>query len=402
MITQTVLALALTLLLQANVYADFLFTLTPVGPAGTSSAGVALNNNGQATGTYDSGSGITNSFFWDGVASTAIPSSGAGSTLARDISSNGTVVGRGSGQPFRWDATNGMTFLGPANGEANGINSNGDVIGTRNLGAADRTNLWSPSNALTSPYPTTNSRGVVINDNGQFAGTTSNGTLGYYSPSASSARVDLGTFLPTDMTNDRVLSGSVGTDAGLFTFDTNSLVTIGKLSPTDSFASALGLNNSLTAVGVSQGTGGFIYDSTFGMRGLTGLLDSQFAGWTILSASDINDPGMIIATGRFNGVDQAVLLTPMTAVPEPSIVGDSVKAIAIVHGWAAEAIVGLCAENDECPVREGASTELTLEEADAETVEKASDTLEHLLQAGQFSSGSKLRAEKALSKLRAN
>jgi hypothetical protein len=211
-----------------------------------------------------------------------------------------------------------MTFLGPANGEATGINSNGDVIGTRNLGSSDRTNLWSPSGTLTNPYPTVNSRGAVINDNGQFAGTTNNGTVGYYSPGGASPRTSLGAFLPTDMTNDRVLSGSVGTDAGILTFDTNSLANIGKLSPTVAFASALGLNNSLTAVGVSQGSDAFIWDSTLSMRSLTELLDSQFAGWTILSASDINDNGMIIATGRFNGVDQAVLLTNITAVPEPS------------------------------------------------------------------------------------
>jgi hypothetical protein len=400
-LTQTILALGLIFLLEGKVYADFLFTLTQIGPAGTPSAGVALNNSGQATGTYDSGAGTTNSFFWDGTASTAIPSSGAGDTFARDISSNGTVVGRGSGQPFRWDSTNGMTFLGPANGEANGINSNGDVIGTRNLGSSDRTNLWSPSGGLTNPYPTVNSRGVAINDNGQFAGTTNNGTLGYYSPGATSPRTSLGTFLPTDITNSRVLSGSVGTDAGILTFDTNNLTNIGKLSPTDSFASALGINNSLTAVGFSEGSGAFIYDSTLGMRRLTGLLDSRFAGWTILSASDINDPGMIIATGRFNGVNQAVLLTPMTAVPEPSF-GDLLEGISVVHGWVAEAIVGLCAENDECPVRESAPAGLTLEEADSELVEKVSNTLEELLRSNQFSSGSKLRAEKALRKLRAN
>jgi hypothetical protein len=318
MFKKIILFLLAVALSDSIVFADYVFSLVVIGPAGTSSAGVALNNSGQATGTFDSGGGITNSFFWDGLTSTAIPSSGAGSTLARDVSSNGTVVGSGNSQPIRWDSTNGITVLGPAYGEANGINSSGAVIGTRELGSADRTNLWSPSNALTSPYPTANSRGVAINDNGNFVGTTAGGTVGYYSPSSASPRVSLGTFLPTDMTNDRVLSGSLGSDAAILTIDTNSLVNIGKLFPSDTFASALGLNNSLTAVGVSQGSGAFIYDSTFGMRGLTGLLDSQFAGWTILSASDINDNGMIVATGRFNGVDQAVLLTNITAVPEPS------------------------------------------------------------------------------------
>jgi hypothetical protein len=317
MLKKIVLSLFVIALTASNLFADYVFSLRVIGPAGTSSAGVALNNSGQATGTYDSGAGITNSFFWDGLASTAIPSSGTGSTIARDISSNGTVVGRGTGQPFRWDSTNGMTFLGPANGEANGINANGDVIGTRNLGAADRTNLWSPSNGLTSPYPTANTRGVAINDSGEFAGTVNNFSGGYFSTSAASPRVSLGFFLPTDLTNDRVMSGSLGTDAAILTFDTNSLVNIGKLSPTDTSASALGINNSLTAVGVSQGTGAFIYDSALGMRSLTGLLDPQFSAWTILSASDINDNGVIIATARFNGLDQAVLLTNITAVPEP-------------------------------------------------------------------------------------
>ena len=51
------------------------------------------------------------------------------------------------------------------------------------------------------------------------------------------------------------------------------------------------------------------------MLDLESLLDASGQGWTLHFAHDINDRGQIVATGIFNDVPQAVLLTP---VPEPA------------------------------------------------------------------------------------
>ncbi len=48
------------------------------------------------------------------------------------------------------------------------------------------------------------------------------------------------------------------------------------------------------------------------MQSLVSLVAAP--GWTIISASDVNDNGQILAEGQFGGVDHAVILN---TVPEP-------------------------------------------------------------------------------------
>ena len=159
---RTAVCLLALVLIDGRAFGDLSYTLTPIGPAGAqSSSGVALNNSGQATGTFTLDGLITESFFWNGVSVSVIPSSG-GNTIAKDISPSGEVVGRATNRPFRYDTTNGMSLIGPSEGEATGTNANGEVIGNRNLGNANRTNVWSPSNVVTSPANSKGSATILI------------------------------------------------------------------------------------------------------------------------------------------------------------------------------------------------------------------------------------------------
>jgi Bacterial Ig-like domain/Protein of unknown function (DUF3466) len=96
---------------------------------------------------------------------------------------------------------------------------------------------------------------------------------------------------------------------------------------------AYGINDSDKVVGLSgigdgfhhwvSGSGpayGFIYDSTNGMKDLNSLIPAD-SGWTISSATAINNNGQIAANGYKEGGGQhALLLTPTSSDPPP---GDS-------------------------------------------------------------------------------
>lgn len=309
------LALMLTL---SPVHASLVYSLTDLGTlGGDSSYGLAINDLGHGVGwsTIPAGGASVRPFIWTpGGGMQGLGSSSAG--IATDINNNGHVVGQSGSRPFRWTESTGLVLIDSAVGIANGLNDNNEVIGWRRLAGADRTLYWSATNAITNPYPVTNSQGRAINNLGQYVGTTAGGTLGYFAASTAVARTSLGTFIPTDINDSRMIVGSVGDMAHLLDFDLGVLTPLGKLNPTDTFSRALGINEAGTIVGVSQGTGAFIYDSNLGgLQDLTSLLHSDFAGWTILAAEDINNKNQIIGVGTFGGQQRAVILT---VVPEPS------------------------------------------------------------------------------------
>jgi hypothetical protein len=178
---------------------------------------------------------------------------------------------------------------------------------------------WSTSDVAGNPYPAADLRGIAINDAGEFIATNTSGSGGFFSAgSGPTTLLGSGIFVPTDMNNSRFITGSVSGIASVLDFDTNTTYTLGKLNPTDTFSRALGVSPNGTVVGVSQGTGGFIADSSLtSIQSLTSLLNSNYSGWTILTAEDVNSAGQIIGVGQLNGVSHAVILNP---VPEPATI----------------------------------------------------------------------------------
>ncbi len=312
--------------LQTPALAAQFYTVTDLGTlGGASSFGAALNDNGHAVGYSLDANGDTRAFYWTpggGMQNLGIV--GTGSSRALDINNNDHVVGQTGGKAFRWTSETGMVLIDSANnGSANGLNNSDVAIGSRNVAATQRTIRWSSTNTAANPFPLSNTAGAAINDLGQFVGTSAWGISGYYSNGTTNT--SLGAFLPTDLNGDREIVGSVGGVAALLDFDTNMTTLLGKLSPGDLSSNALGINESGTIVGVSGASGAFIADSTLSLTSLTSLLDTGFAGWSILTATDINNAGQIIGVGRFNGVDHAVILN---LVPEPNAVVTAIFALA--------------------------------------------------------------------------
>jgi len=292
------------------------YIVTDLGTlGGTSSYGTAINDAGHAVGYSTLAGGQTRAFIWTpGGGMQNLGALGSGDSQALDINNNDNVVGVTSNQAFRWTSPGGMILLDSANnGKASGLNNSDAAIGERNLTSVDRTIKWDGSNTLSSPFPLSNSRGAALNDLGQLV--VQSGSAGAYNNGVNSTLTPL-PLIPTDLNNSRFITGSTGEIASVLDFDSNVFTSLGKLSPTDSFSNALGINAAGTIVGVSQGSGGFVADATYtSIISLTSLLDTGFAGWTILSADDVNSAGQIIGVGQFNGVTHAVILTP---VPEPT------------------------------------------------------------------------------------
>lgn len=307
---------AMAIAFPTGAVAATAYTVTDLGTlGGASSYGTAINDAGKAVGYSTLAGGETRAFIWTvGGGMQNIGALGAGDSYAYDINNNDNVVGQTTFQAFRWTSPSGMVLIDSANvGSANDVNESNAAVGERNFGGHDKTVKWNPSNAPTQLFGALNAKGVAMNDLGQLVLTTPSG--GRYNDGIDFFSTAIG-LIPTDINNSRFITGSTAGIASVLDLDNNILTPLGKLNPTDSFSTALGINSAGTIVGVSQGTGGFIADSKLTtITSLTSLLAESFAGWTILTAEDINSSGQIVGVGEFNGVSHAVILTP---VPEPS------------------------------------------------------------------------------------
>jgi hypothetical protein len=310
----------IVLLAPAPARAATTYLLTDLGTlGGTSSYGTAIGEDGAATGYSDILGGGTRGFYWTiGGGMQSLGVIGGGDSRGLDINGD-NIVGQTSGQAFRWTPGTGMVLIDSANqGSANDLNASNEAVGYRVTGAASRLRTWTAADVAGNPYPASDLRGVAVNDLGQFVATTTSGATGIYSPGSGSL-TNLGGFIPTDIDNNRFITGSVGGIAAVLDFDTNTTHMLGKLNPTDTFSRALGISPTGSVFGVSQGSGAFIADASYtSITSLTSLLDPIFSGWTVLTAEDANSSGQIIGVGQFNGVSHAVILTP---VPEPGAFG---------------------------------------------------------------------------------
>jgi probable HAF family extracellular repeat protein len=92
---------------------------------------------------------------------------------------------------------------------------------------------------------------------------------------------------------------------------------LGDLLGGTDYSNAYGINSGGQVVGQSiaaTGERAFLWSSSSGMLNLNDYLDASGSGWTLGSATAINDAGQIVGKGTHNGITHAYLLTP---VPEP-------------------------------------------------------------------------------------
>jgi probable HAF family extracellular repeat protein len=359
--TQTYTGLVIlvsAIMLAGTAGAAPMYSLTDLGHfGGGTSFAVAINDAGLITGYSDTET-ARHAFVWDPVSRqmTDIGFLGTGDySVGVDINGSGIVAGYSSpfseDHAFVWDpATGTMTDLGALgtglDSHADGINASGFVTGYSHNGdtlpgggRVYRAFLWDPVTEEMTDIGTLGtglySNGASINDSGQVAGHSDNGTERHafvWDP-ATNEMTDLGTLEGGDDSYSHeinALGQVVGTsntysDYHGFLWDpaTEEMMDLGCLGTGD-YSVAMDINDYGLVAGMSY-TGSdyhaFIWDSVDGMQDLNDLLDASGEGWTLYQARQLNNDGWIVGAGLYEGQERAFLLTPDTApIPEPATI----------------------------------------------------------------------------------
>jgi probable HAF family extracellular repeat protein len=261
---------------------------------------------------------------------------GGSTCTATGINASGQVVGyaddaSGGGKAFLYQ--NGtMTSLGTLPGDiystAWGINASGQVVGVSGY-FTDHAFLYS-NGAMTDLSALTGVYGCAraINDSGEAVGLAEltgniNGVVHAFNFTTGT---DLGTLGGTSSAAYGInASGQVVGYAAIasgvwhpFLYSNGQMTDLGTLGPSWSNGQAFGINTARQIVGYEEIANtatehAFLYSG--GQMIDLNMLISPTSGWTLQSASSINDSGQIVGIGTTpTGHVEAFLLTP---VPEP-------------------------------------------------------------------------------------
>lgn len=265
------------------------------------------------------------------------------------VSFDGSVVvgastsgGFGS-HAFRWTAGSGMVDLGTLPGGqtsgAHGTNRDGSVVvgtgGTESGGLAFR---WTASGGMISLGVVPSGRNSVAEDvsdsgavvvgsyqitTGQSRAFRWDENTGMVSLETLSGGENGDSLAAAISGNGNVIVGTslsiLGSQAFRWTASTG-MVGLGILSGTSSSSALAADSDGSTIVGMSDQRA-FLWDATFGMQDLQGLLATEYglssalSDWQLTAATGISDDGLTISGyGQHNGVAEAWIAT----IPEPS------------------------------------------------------------------------------------
>jgi len=267
---------------------------------GTTSVASGINNAGQITGTSDVTGGQDHAFYYNGTMHDLSVLSGGTFSQGQAINNSGLAVGFSQmtgGLLQSVSSSNGgaltnlnITLTGGNQSEAMGVNASGQVVGEA-----------------------TNSSGQFVAFSKSGATTTNIGTLGGVSSEA----------LGVNSSGEVVGFADTATSSHAFSWTSGAPVDLGVLG-TGKFSQANGVNDSGEIVGTSATiASGKISHAFLDIGGvmidLNTLLDpaAQAEGWTVTSATGINNNGDIVGYATNGLTTHAVLLE---VVPEPTTV----------------------------------------------------------------------------------
>lgn len=341
-------ALASAVLCSAFISSPVLagFTITDLGDSlgGSQSSAAAINASGQVAGTaYTSASDFV-PFLYSSGSMLNVGSLGGFDGNANGVNAGSQVVGssylnstdgQSAVRAFLYNGTQ-MQNLGLLAGDnfsvARGINDNGEVVGG-SYTAQGNPHAFLYSGGQMKSIGTlggTLSLARAINDNGVIVGnSTTTGDQQVHAFLYNGTMHDLN---PVGVTSSDAyainasgeVAGVVGNNEDVyqgFFYNGTTVVNIGTLGGSESYA--YGINDSAQVVGMSEYTGGsnstldhaFLY-ANGAMIDLNTLI-SPTSGWTLVSATAINDNGQIAGTGiNPSGQTDGFLLNPV--VPEPA------------------------------------------------------------------------------------
>jgi uncharacterized membrane protein len=329
----TFLASVVLLICNSVIYAQFRFSVTPIGENLFRGRALAINDNGQVAGMYGQEE-TSQSFLWSSTTGLQLLPSPAGSQRAAavDINNAGTVLGWDNGaQVWTWEG--GAVHLIPslAGSAVTAINSAGQIAGydaDNSDGVKYRPFRW--QNGVKTPLVTNDDdhEGTTsaMNEAGDIAGGVFGAAAVWYASGAHVSTV-LNTHA-TDISDEtNCVAGTTGQRAFMwrppgFTQDMGDHpASIG--TGYNAYHAALAVNTACHAVGFAEvnqaeDDRAFFWTADEGMMDLNALLDATGEGWVLEIAWDMNNHDQIVGFGTFNGEQRAFLLTP-TQVPEPAV-----------------------------------------------------------------------------------
>lgn len=322
------------------------YTVTDLGTLGgiSSSAG-DLNNQGQIAGSSTIYSGALHAFLWeDGIMQDLGTPAGYLVSGATGVNDNSQLVGYTDGQyqsqyAYLWE--DGVwTYLGTLQGPglewsvASDINNSSQIVGySFSLGPGSEHRAWLWENNVFTDLGDLGGDAAsagTINELGQVVGWAQTGDPGYVTHAfvwEDGVMTDLGT-LPGDVGSAAGDINEVGQICGSSShpvppyfstsraclWEDNSVIDLGVL-PGYAKSSASGINDSGQVIGhLTTGLSGgstvaFLWEDGV-MTDLNTLIPPG-SGWTLKSASDINNDGQIVCWGETpNGQYHGCLLTP--------------------------------------------------------------------------------------------
>jgi len=317
------------------------YSITNLGvlPGYNSSYGQALSANGQVAGTgYNNADETQYAFRW--TSGGGMQNLGLSYGEANGINSAEQVIGTGPGGAFLWTPGSGSQLL-PSLGATGsyatwawGMNDSGQVTGQSVTGGgAGRAFIWSAGGVMqnlgTIPGGL-DSTGHAINASGQVAGAvrvssvTGSGTVSYdtamrWTAAGGMEQLMAGQSLANAINDSGAIVGrAVSPDHAFLWTAANGLQF---LQDNGGTSNATGINSSGLIVGRALPAGGGSSFAAIWQGGslinLNTLLPAS-SGWVLQIATAVNDAGQITGFGTYNGQTTAFLLNPVLDVPEPA------------------------------------------------------------------------------------
>ncbi len=320
-------ALSLTAFAQAQFY-----TVVDLGASssGETSGGSAINASGQVAGFFSVAGGGSRAALWTGDTPLDLGTLGGTYGYALSLNAAGTIVGSSylpgdqALHAFVYDFSGrrDLGTLGGKNSAAVGINSIGQIVGNADLPneAGSHAALWTGATIKDlGTFGGFYSYAYGINDSGQICGVASTASGANHA-----ARWTGGIAEDLDALS-RNSSGGLGINgagqiagyASVANFHTHATRWTGKVAEDlgtlyggNSFGNAINRYGAVVGdIRVDFG-GQYAFLYTSGQMQDLNTLVSADSGWTLTSASGINDSGWITGTGRYNGETHAYLLKP--------------------------------------------------------------------------------------------
>ncbi len=310
-------------------------------PGANPNFATGVNAGGQVSGYATVGANGAQAWrFTPGTGTANLPTFGGTDARALGINDAGKVTGystdaAGFAHGFVFSTAGGLTDIG-GNGSsgsifAQHINTSGQVAGFSSSAGIDQSFRFSPPATMVNLTPIPNAPAPAtltaygMNDVGRIvgAGSSPSGFNRAFSSDAGGTTVtEIGTLGGDEsfayaINNAGKIVGtssslSIDTHAFLFT-DGAGMTDLGTLG--GYVSSAFALDTAGNVVGAAQDGAGvmhaFVWSATLGMRDLNECVPVN-SGWVLNEARGINDAGVIVGSGTFNGQTRAFLLTPKT------------------------------------------------------------------------------------------